>query len=75
MAITTTPTTEMKAAIAAQFSAAFGGLNPPDTEATISLAMAEVIAVAIELALVEVKTNADVTGVSEGEDTVIGGVD
>ena len=75
MAITTTPTEAMKTAIADEFITAFGGENPPATEEEIADGMAEVIAKAIELALIEVKTNADVVGVSEGEDTVLGGVD
>jgi len=75
MAITTTPTAAMKTAIKDAFVAQFGGASPPTTEAAIATAMAEVIAVAIQKALEEVKTNADVTGVTTGSSTVSGGVD
>lgn len=64
----------MITAIEAEFVSQFGGGSPPTTEAAISTAMANVIAVAIKLALTEVKDNADVTGVSSGGDTVAGGV-
>ena len=75
MAITTTPTAAMKTAIKDAFVAQFGGGSPPTTEAAIATAMAEVIAVAIQKALEEVKNNADVTGVTTGSSTVSGGVD
>lgn len=75
MAITTTPTAGMITAIKNEFIAQFPSVNPPDTEAAIADGMAAVIAVAIEQALTEVKTNADVTGVDAGGDTVSGGVD
>ena len=75
MAITTTPTAGMKTAIKDAFTAEFGGGSPPSSEEAIATAMAEVIAKAVELALIEVKDNADVTGVSSGGDTVAGGVD
>jgi len=73
MAITTTPTAAMKAAIKAAFVTQFGGAAPPSTEDAIATAMAEVIAVAIQQALLEVKSNADLTGVSSGSATVSGG--
>lgn len=57
MAITITPTAAMKLAIKTEFNTQFGG-SPPTTEDAIATAMAEVIAVAIEEALNEVKTNA-----------------
>ena len=75
MAIITTPTAEMKTVIKNAFTTYFGGGSPPSTEEAIATAMAEVIAVAIELALTEVKDGADLVGVSSGEDTVVGGVD
>lgn len=74
MAITTTPTAAMKLAIKNEFDTQFGG-TPPTTEDAISTAMAEVIAVAIQQALTEIKDNADVTGVTTGGSTVAGGVD
>jgi hypothetical protein len=74
MAITTTPTASMKAAIKNAFVTQFGGGSPPTTEDAIATAMAEVIAVAIQQAMVEVATNADLTGVTAGSDTVAGGV-
>ncbi len=75
MAITTAPTAAMKTAIKDAFVAEFGGGSPPSSEDAIATAMAEVIAVAIQKALEEVKTNADVVGVQSGSDTVVGGVD
>jgi hypothetical protein len=75
MAITTTPTEAMKTAIKDEFVSQFGGGSPPSTEEAIATALAEVMAKCIELALTEVKTNADVVGVSSGGDTVAGGVD
>jgi hypothetical protein len=75
MAITTTPTAGMKTAIKDAFTTYFGGETPPSTEEDIADGMAEVIAVAIELALTEVKDNADLVDVSLGVDTVAGGVD
>ena len=75
MAINTTPTAGMKTAIKNAFTTYFGGGSPPSTEEDIADGMAEVIAVAIELALTEVKNNADVVGVDAGGDTVAGGVD
>lgn len=75
MAITTTPTQAMKDAITAEFVSQFGGGSPPSTEEAISEAMGEVLAKCIELALIEVKNNADIVGVSAGGDTVAGGVD
>ena len=75
MAITTTPTAGMKTAIKNEFVSQFGGGSPPSTEEDIANAMAEVIAIAIEEALTEVKNNADVIDVTAGSDTVTGGVD
>lgn len=75
MAITTTPNSTMKANIKAAFITEFGGGSPPSTEDAIATAMANVIAVAIEEALTEVKTNADLVGVTANGDTVPGGVD
>lgn len=69
MAITTTPTAAMKTAIANAFTSEFGG-SPPTSTAAIAAAMAEVIAVAIEQALTEVKTNAEVPSGTSGSDTL-----
>lgn len=75
MSITTTPTQAMKDAIKAEFITQFGGSDPPNDEDGIADGMAAVLAKCIELALAEVKDNADVTGVTAGSDTVAGGVD
>jgi len=74
MAITTTPTAGMITALETEIQTQFQTGTPPSSEADIRSALAAVLAKAIELALTEVKDNADVTGVAAGSDTVSGGV-
>lgn len=64
----------MVAAIKAVFVSEFGGATPPTTEDAIATAMANVIAVAIEEALTEVKDNAEIStaGAKVGSDTLTG---
>jgi len=65
-------------AVTAAFNKLFDDLvtNGPVSDAQSGLqAIADAIGLAVEVALNEVKTNADVTGVTAGADTVGGGVD
>lgn len=70
MAITTAPTAGMKTAIKNEFVNQFGGGSPPTTEAAIATAMAEVVAIAIEQALIEIKTNAIAKNGTAGGDDI-----
>jgi len=79
MAITTTPTAGMKLAISNEFKVQFPTnwvppSNPTDLNNAVATKFGEIIAIAIQQALIEVKNNADLVGVSSGGDTVAGGV-
>jgi hypothetical protein len=70
--------TAKAAAVTAAFNKMFDILvtKGPVSDANSGLqAIADAIGLAVEVALNEVKTNADVTGVVTGGDTVAGGVD
>lgn len=58
-----------------EFKNQFPEDDPPSSENEIAEAIANVLAKTIEIALTEVKDNADVVGVTSGSDTVTGGVD
>lgn len=62
----------MITAIKDEFVTQFGGGSPPSSEAAIATAIANVIAVAIEEALNEIKTNAvALDGTSGGGDSLV----
>lgn len=70
----TTIEATVKSAVKAQFLTSFG--DPPPTSAEdIADAMAEVIAQVVPGIIAAVKSDADLTGVTAGSDTVSGGVD
>lgn len=68
MAITTTPTAPQIAALKAIFISEFAGA--PATESDIGDAMAACLGKALELALIEVKTNAKALNGTAGGDTL-----
>lgn len=61
--------------VKAEFITEFGGASPPATEDAIATAIANVIAKVVPDIIAAIKTDADLTGVTSGSDTVLGGVD
>ena len=70
MAITTTPTPGQIAALKQVFVDEFGGGSPPDTESDIGDALANCLAKALELALIEIKDNAKALDGTAGGDAL-----
>lgn len=65
----------VEAAVAAEFPNQFPEGSPPDTTTAISDAMAALFGEASDVIIAAIKTDADLTGVTSGSDTVAGGVD
>ena len=63
------------AAVDAAFEEKFGGGTTPKDPDAVRAAVAEVIASLVPVVINAIKNDADLTGVTEGTDTVAGGVD
>ncbi len=65
----------VEAAVAAEFPNQFPEVDPPDTTTDIADALAALFGEMSDVIIAAMKTDADLTGVTSGSDTVAGGVD